>query len=76
MAHTDIQIPNDQFQELLRIYNGFHGAFDPTDPAVMEAQRAFVSLLGTLHEAHARSVPFAEFRRFAAGQCKLYLRKN
>ena len=76
MKTDDIKIPAEQFQELLRLYNEFHTAIEPTDPAVVTAEQAFHRLLRTLHEAHAHSIPFTEFRRFTVRQCVLYLRKN
>lgn len=76
MKTDDIRIPDEQFQELLRLYNEFHTAIEPADPAVLVAEQAFYSLLRTLHKAHASSISFIEFRRFAVRQCVLFLRKN
>jgi hypothetical protein len=69
-------ISKEQIAELVRVYSEFHGAIDPTEPAVLRAEAAFFALLRSLHSTHAAEVPFHEFRRHAVQQCKLYLRKN
>jgi hypothetical protein len=69
-------ISNEQLAELVRLYSDFHSAIDPTDPAVIEAERQFFAFLHKLHEVHASELPFHEFRRYAVRECKLFLRKN
>ncbi|MBI2928435.1 MAG: hypothetical protein HYY24_22425 [Verrucomicrobia bacterium] len=69
-------ISSEQVAELVRLYSEFHGAIDPTEPAVLRAEEAFIALLRSLHSTHAVDVPFQESRRYAVQQCKLYLRKN
>ena len=69
-------ISQEQIAQLVRLYAEFHGAIDPTEPAVLKAEEGFYTLLRSLHDTHAADLPFHEFRRYAVRQCKLYLRKN
>ena len=69
-------ISQEQSAELVRLYSLFHGAIDPTEPAVLKAEEEFHALLRALHNTHAADLPFHEFRRYAVRQCKLSLRKN
>ena len=69
-------ISQEQLLELVRLYSEFHGAIDPTEPAVLTAEEQFHLLLKSLHVTHAPDLPFQEFRRYAVRQCKLFLRKN
>ena len=69
-------ISRDQIAELFKLYSEFHGAIDPFAPDVLKAEESFYERLHSLHSTHAADVPFAEFRRYAVRQCKLYLRKN
>ena len=54
-------IAKEQIEELVRLYDQFHGAFDPLLPEVLEAERAFSEKLQMLHAAHAADLPFHEF---------------
>ena len=38
-------ISKEQIEELVRLYDQFHGAFDPLLPEVLEAERAFFEKL-------------------------------
>ena len=67
-------IAKEQIEELVRLYDQFHGAFDPLLPEVLEAERAFFEKLQTLHATHAADLPFHEFRRYALQKCKDHLR--
>ena len=67
-------IATEQLEELVRLYDQFHGAFNPFLPEVLEAERAFFEKLQTLHATHAADVPFHEFRHYAVQKCKDYLR--
>lgn len=69
-------ISKEQIAELVRLYSEFHGALDPTTPAVLKAESDFHALLRKLHTTHALDLPYEEFRRFAIRECKLFLRKN
>jgi len=66
-------ISKEQIAELVRLYSEFHGAIDPTAPAVLQFEREFYALLHTLHTSHAPDLPFNEFRRHAVRECKLFL---
>jgi hypothetical protein len=67
-------ISQAQIEELVRLYDQFHGAFNPLLPEVLAAEHAFFEKLQTLHATHAADVPFHEFRRYAVMKCKEYLR--
>ena len=67
-------IAKEQIEELVRLYDQFHGAFNPLLPEVLEAERSFFEKLQTLHTTHAADVPFHEFRRYAVQKCKDRLR--
>ena len=41
-------IAREQIEELARLYDQFHGAFDPLLPEVLEAERAFFEKLQML----------------------------
>ena len=69
-------ISKGQIEELVRLYDQFHGAFNPLLPEVLEAERAFLEELQTLHATHAADLPFHEFRRHAVQKCKDSLRHN
>lgn len=69
-------ISREQLEELARLYDQFHGAFDPLLPEVLEAERAFFAKLESLHATHAADVPVQEFRRYAVLKCKEHLRHN
>ena len=68
-------ISKEQIEVLVRLYDQFHGAFDPLLPEVLEAERAFFEKLQTLHATHAADVPFREFRRYAVEKCNEHLRQ-
>jgi hypothetical protein len=61
-------ISREQVAELVALYSLFHGAIDPFDPAVVEAEQGFHAKLESLHQAHAADVPFVDFRRYAIRQ--------
>ena len=69
-------ISKEQLGKLVHLYAEFHGALDPTEPAVLKAEQEFYALLSSLHNTHAADLSFQDFRRYAVRQCKLYLRKN
>jgi hypothetical protein len=69
-------IAKAQLAELFRLYSDFHGAIDPTEPAVLKAEAEFFALLHTLHNTHATDISFNDFRRHAIRECKLFLRNN
>jgi hypothetical protein len=69
-------ISREQLEELARLYDQFHGAFDPFLPEVLDAERVFFDKLHSLHASHAADLPFQEFRRYAVQKCKEHLRHN
>ena len=69
-------ISREQIEELARLYDQFHSAFNPFLPEVLEAEQAFFEKLQTLHATQAADVPFHEFRRYAVQKCKEHLRHN
>ena len=69
-------ISKEQIEELVRLYDQFHGAFNPLLPEVLEAEQLFFEKFRTLHATHATDLPFPEFRRYAVQKCKEHLRHN
>lgn len=67
-------IGREDIAELARLYDQFHGAFDPLQPEALRAEQQFMERLAALHAAHAADVPFHEFRRRAVQRCKELLR--